>query len=240
MSDTDTAIKPFVFTRETLAILKNFATINQSIYFREGNVISTLSNQRSCSAKAVISEEIPTDFAVYSLPSFLAAINLFHQPTLLFDLEGKNVKIVEGDKNLPASAVKYFFTEPSLIIYPEKDHTVTDYYEFYLSEEELMKVRKAAPVVKANSLVFETSGKGKLKVYVQNLESNTNNSFTIFIDAKLPDDADFKFIIDLDNLNILEQDYRVRVSSRRMELQTLSTNHPITYWIMANSKSEWG
>lgn len=241
MSETMTMTKPFVFTPETLTILKNFSSINQSIFFQKGNTVRTISNQKTCAANAVISEEIPTDFAIFNLPAFLSAINLFDQPTLLFNEGGKFVKIVEGNKELLQSSLKHFFTEPSLITYPKTDISIDgDFYEFHLSEEVLTKIKKSAPVVKATSFILEPGKNGKLTVSVQDIMSDTNNSYQIDVDAGLPSKAKFKFIIDLDNLNILNLNYKVKISEDIIEFQSLSKKNPITYWIAANTKSTWG
>ena len=46
---------------ETNTILKNFAHINQSLFFKKGNVISTMSPQKNILVDATISETIPRD-----------------------------------------------------------------------------------------------------------------------------------------------------------------------------------
>jgi len=57
---------------ETIALLKNFASINTNIVFKEGDAVSTISNAKNIFAKATIKETIPKEFAIYDLNSLLA------------------------------------------------------------------------------------------------------------------------------------------------------------------------
>ena len=57
---------------ETIALLKNFASINTNIVFKVGDAVSTISNAKNIFAKAVIKETIPKEFAIYDLNSLLA------------------------------------------------------------------------------------------------------------------------------------------------------------------------
>ena len=64
-------------TAETTAILKNYATINQNIQFKQGNTLSTISPQKNILTSAEISEDIPSTFAIYDLNKLLGALSLF-------------------------------------------------------------------------------------------------------------------------------------------------------------------
>ena len=63
-------------SKETITILKNFATINSGIYFKQGSTISTVSPQKNILADAEISENIPKSFGIYDLNNFLSAISI--------------------------------------------------------------------------------------------------------------------------------------------------------------------
>ena len=51
----------------TLQILKNFATINPSLLFKPGNVLTTISPAKTMQAKARVTEQFDTQFAIYDL-----------------------------------------------------------------------------------------------------------------------------------------------------------------------------
>ena len=52
---------------ETLTILKNYASINQNIQFKQGNILSTISPQKNILTYTEIGEDIPNTFAIYDL-----------------------------------------------------------------------------------------------------------------------------------------------------------------------------
>ena len=66
---------------KTLSLLKNFSTINQSILFKKGTKLSTISVMKNILAEATIEEELPKDFGIYDLNQFLNGIEL-HRPSI--------------------------------------------------------------------------------------------------------------------------------------------------------------
>ena len=52
-------------SKSTLDILKNFKEINQSILFKQGNSLKTISVMKNILAEATIEEELPRDFGIY-------------------------------------------------------------------------------------------------------------------------------------------------------------------------------
>ena len=102
-------------SEKTLSLLKNFSTINQSILFKQGTKLRTISVMKNILAEATINQELPKDFGIYDLGQFLNGLSLHNNPELNFENDG-NVVIKEG-----RSRSKYFFADPSVIItQPEK------------------------------------------------------------------------------------------------------------------------
>ena len=58
-------------SENTLAILKNFSGINNSILVKSGNKLRTISVAKNILAEAEIIEEFPKNFAIYDLSKFL-------------------------------------------------------------------------------------------------------------------------------------------------------------------------
>jgi hypothetical protein len=71
-------------SNDTLLILKNFASINQNIVFKPGDVVSTISGGKNIFAKATIKETIPNQFAIYDLNSLLAMLTLMENQDVNF------------------------------------------------------------------------------------------------------------------------------------------------------------
>ena len=94
----------------TVALLKNFAGINNSILVKKGNRLRTISVAKNILAEADITEEFPRDFAIYDLNQFLNGLSLHQDPDLDF-VEESYLSIKEGKRR-----VKYFFADPNVKI----------------------------------------------------------------------------------------------------------------------------
>ena len=88
---------------KTLSVLKNFSSINQSILFKQGNKLRTISVMKNILAEATVTEEFMKDFGIYDLNQFLNGLSLHQSPELDFKNDGY-VVIREGK-----SRSKYFF-----------------------------------------------------------------------------------------------------------------------------------
>ena len=98
-------------SEKTINILKNFSTINQSILFKSGCALSTISPTSTILAYANVDEEFDSEFAIYDLNRFIAVLSLFDDP----DIEIKEkVAVINQDKK----KLTYTFANPSMIITP--------------------------------------------------------------------------------------------------------------------------
>ena len=59
-------LRPVVMklSEKTLNLLKNFSTINQSILFKKGSSLRTISVMKNILAEAVLEDEIPRDYGI--------------------------------------------------------------------------------------------------------------------------------------------------------------------------------
>ena len=64
----------------TVNILKNFSNINQSLLFKEGKKLRTISVMKNILAEVEVTEDFPKDFGIYDLNQFLNGLSL-HQST---------------------------------------------------------------------------------------------------------------------------------------------------------------
>ena len=65
---------------KTIKLLKNFSSINQSILFKEGSKLRTISVMKNILAEATVDEEFPKDFGIYDLVQFLNGLDLHETP----------------------------------------------------------------------------------------------------------------------------------------------------------------
>ena len=82
----------------TINLLKNFKEINQSILFKAGNRLRTISVFKNILAEATISEDLPKDFGIYDLSQFINGIEL-HKPSIPeFDFSNDNHVVIKEGK----------------------------------------------------------------------------------------------------------------------------------------------
>ena len=97
---------------KTISVLKNFSSINQSILFKEGSKLRTISLMKNILAEATVTEDFATAFGLYDLNQFLNVLSLHQSPELDFANEGY-VVIREG-----RSRSKNFFADLNVIVTP--------------------------------------------------------------------------------------------------------------------------
>ena len=216
---------------KTLSVLKNFSTINQSILFKQGSKLRTISVMKNILAEATITEEIPTDFGIYDLSQFLNGLSLHQSPELDFTNEG-HVVIKEGRMRS-----KYFFADPNVIITPP-DKAIdlpSEDVSFELRTEQLDKLLKAAAVYQLPDLAV-VGGEGVVKILVRDKKNDTSNDFSIVVGET---DKEFSFNFKVENIKILPGTYDVIVSQKLLS-RFVSKNHDLTYYIALEPDSTFG
>jgi hypothetical protein len=216
---------------KTLSVLKNFSTINQSILFKQGNRLRTISVMKNILAEATITEELPKDFGIYDLNQFLNGLGLHQSPELDFVNEG-HVVIKEGRMRS-----KYFFADPNVIITPpEKAITLpSEDVSFELRTEQLDKLLKAAAIYQLPDLAV-VGGEGVVKILVRDKKNDTSNDFSIVVGET---DKEFSFNFKVENIKILPGTYDVIVSQKLLSRFT-SKNHDLLYYIALEPDSTFG
>ena len=207
---------------KTLSLLKNFSTINQSILFKQGTKLRTISVMKNILAEATISEELPRDFGIYDLGQFLNGLSLHNNPDLDFH-EDSYVVIKEG-----RSRSKYFFADPQVIVTPPERpmNLPSEDVTFDLSTEQLDKLLKAAAIYQLPDLAV-VGANGVVKIVVRDKKNDTSNDFAITVGET---DKQFSFNFKVENIKILPGNYEVVVSSKLLS-RFSSKNQDLTYFI---------
>ena len=211
---------------KTLSLLKNFSTINQSILFKKGTKLRTISVMKNILAEATVSEELPKDFGIYDLGQFLNGLSLHNSPELDFQ-EDNYVVIKEG-----RSRSKYFFADPQVIVTPpEKEMTLpSEDVSFELSTDQLDKLLKAASIYQLPDLAV-VGGNGVVKIVVRDKKNDTSNDFAITVgETSNYFCKNFSFNFKVENIKILPGNYEVVVSQKLLS-RFKSKNQDLTYFI---------
>ena len=218
-------------SESTLSLLKNFSTINQSMLFKRGSKLRTVSVMKNILAEASIEEEFPRDFGIYDLNQYLNGLSLHNDPELNFEADNY-VVIKEG-----RSRSKYFFADPSVIITPPEDSITlpTEDVSFELSTEQLDKLLKAAAIYQLPDLSVE-GGDGVVKVLVRDKKNETSNDYSVVVGET---ESTFSFNFKVENIKILPGTYDVVCCQKNISRFT-SKNYDLTYFIALEPDSTFG
>ena len=213
-----------------LAILKNFAGINNSILVKQGNKLRTISVAKNILAEAEIKEDFPRDFAIYDLNQFLNGLSLHQDPDLDFN-QDSYLSIKEGKRR-----VKYFFADPNVIIAPpEKEITLPSQDVcFQLDSVTLDKLVKAAAVYQLPDM-SAIGENGVIKLVVRDKKNDTSNEYAIVV-GETSDEFEFNFKVE--NIKIIPGAYEVIVSSKLLS-QFTNTQHNLKYYIALEPDSSF-
>ena len=209
-------------SESTLSLLKNFSPINQSILFKQGTKLRTISVMKNILAEATIAEELPKDFGIYDLGQFLNGLSLHNSPELDF-ANDNHVIIKEG-----RSRSKYFFAEPQVIVTPPERpmNLPSEDVTFDLSTDQLDKLLKAAAIYQLPDLAV-VGANGVVKIVVRDKKNDTSNDFSITVGDT---DKNFSFNFKVENIKILPGNYEVVVSQKLLS-RFRSKNQDLTYFI---------
>ena len=213
------------FNARDLTVLKNFASINPSIQFKEGNVIRTISRSKTILASAKLSEEVEKTFAVYDLSQFLSAMSLFSDPEI--DFGESSLTIRQGKEKL-----QYTYTDASLInTPPNKDINLpSEDVSFELKNEVLTKVQKALGVVGSPEVAFIGDGE-TIRLTACDSKNSSSSNFSIDVGET---EKTFKLIFLAENIKLLPGDYQVTSSAKGI---SKFENDEVTYFIASEQNS---
>ena len=215
----------------TVNLLKNFSSINQSILFKEGSKLRSISVMKNILVEANVSEDFPKDFGIYDLNQFLNGLSL-HQSADLDFTNDQYVVIKEGKMRS-----KYFFADPTVIVAPpEKEISLpTEDICFELTSQQLEKLKKAASIYQLPD-ISAIGEAGVIKLVARDKKNDTSNDFSIIVGET---DAEFVFNFKEENLKIVPGTYDVVVSQKLLSRFT-NQNVDVTYFIALEPDSTFG
>lgn len=216
---------------KTLSVLKNFSYINQSLLFKEGSKIRTISPMKNILAEATVQEEFPKEFGIYDLNQFLNGLSLYQSPELDFQNEGYLV-MREGKMRS-----KFFFADSNLIVSaPEKGISVpSEDVSFELDTQELNNMIKASSIHQLPDLCVVGEA-GVVKIVVTDKKNDTSNDVSLIVGET---DQEFSFNFKVENIKIIPGTYEV-VISRKLISSFTSKNYDLKYYIALEPDSTYG
>ena len=197
-------------TKRTIEILKSFSSINNRIKFKPGNIVRSLSANKTSMASAVVEETFESEFALHNLSGFLNTLNVYGKdPEITFG--EKYLTITEADGAHPS---RIFYCPANLVQYPSKEIELPSVeVTCQLTGEDLKKAQRIGGAIGCPDLVFRTKD-GQIELAVTDTSVSESNDATL-MKLGSANGAEFNLIFRLEYLtNLLNDDYSVEVNSR--------------------------
>lgn len=216
------------FEQQTLAILKNFASINPSMCFKEGQKLRTISPGKTILAQAAAVSELPGTFAIYDVSRFLSVLSLFESPTITTSNTHLTIK---DDRQ----TVNYTFAELTTItVPPEKTPVIANpEIEFELTAEALLRVQKAMGVLGLSEMSVFGDGQ-KILLKAVDSKKSANDNFAIEVGDT---SHTFNMIFKAENIKMLPGAYNTKISSKGI---AHFKSDLVEYWIATEASSTFG
>jgi hypothetical protein len=215
-------------TKDTLDVLKNFASINSGMEFKKGNTIRTMSSGKTVLAKATLKDEFPQDFCVYDLNQFLSVHSMFDNTEIEFD--DKNVIFKSGAKK----STKYRKTAKEMIVTaPDKELSLPSVdVTFTLIKEDFADLLKSSSILQSPHIAVESQGD---KIVLTTFNAKDDSAHTNSIEVGEGNGKKFKMVFLTDNLKMIPGGYDVEISAKG--LATFKNKSvDIQYWVATESK----
>ena len=214
-------------SKETIEVLKNFASINSNILIKPGSEIKTLSNYKNVLAQATVEEDFPAEFGIWDLHKFLGVVSLFDDPS--FEFHEKYVTISgEG-----GSTVKYFYSEPKLLTTVTKELKMPpSVVNCEINESDFREIQKAASVLQLPDIKIETpqSDIDDIVLTVFDRKDPSTNEYSFKVGRQEETSAEFGFFFKVENLKMLTGDYDVEICENSVA-KFVNKNRDISYWV---------
>ena len=182
-------------------------------------------------AEAEVSEKFESEFAIYDLPEFLRAVDLFQKPALKFN-GGSNVTIASADTK---QSIKYFFADKSVIVAPTKAINMPDQYvSFTLKKSDFERLQKAITTMNLPDVAVSGDGKN-IKLVATDKKNKSSNDYSAVIGET---DKKFNAYFKAENLKIIGDDYDIEISQQKIS-HFVNRNKPVQYWIALEPDSEF-
>jgi hypothetical protein len=217
------------FSDRTLTILKSFSSINKSIMMKPGNVLKTITPEKTLIAIATIPDEIPSEACIYDLSRFLSMHGLYESP----DVEFKNNHFVISENK---SKTKYVFADASMIHSPgDREIKFPDpEVQIEVPWAIMDSVLKAAGVLKFKEEQIAFVGE-EGKCYLRAIDGSKSSTDTFGVEIGDTEDT-FSIIIKKENLKLLAQDYHVSLSVKGL---AEFKSDDVTYYIGVDKSSTY-
>jgi hypothetical protein len=225
-------------SQDTIALLKNFSTINNSLFVKAGNKLWSASSDKSIIAYGEIAETFPVDFGIYDLGRFLSLISFFDSPEFNF----KDDYVIVSSSN---SETKYRFADSAIISHrndfnkvesylKNKAHTFEYPVSFQLKNVDLQDFLKKSSILKLPDIAITTDS--TLNVILKSHDKKNDLSDNHILKLEETSTTKFSAFISVEKIKMIDGDYQVKISENVINF--INTKHNIEYWVAPDADSE--
>ena len=215
-------------SEQTIEVLQNFSTINQSLLFKEGDVLRTVSPQKTVLAEVTVPDTFETQFGIYDLGQFLSAMTLIDGAELNLGENSMDINSGNGE------SITYRYADPSMIVTPpEKGIALPDVdATFSMSDTILKNVLQAARVLGLPEIIVEGDGTNISITAGDSKNSSMNNYSQKIIESN----SEFRHVFKVDNMKMMMLQYNVEISTKGIS-KFSTEDGKVTYYIATESRS---
>ena len=213
---------------QTIEVLQNFATINQSLLFKQGDKLRTVSPQKTVLAEVTVPDTFDTEFGIYDLSLFLSAMTLIDEAELNLGETSMNINNGNGED------ITYRYADPSMIVTPpEKSLSLPDTgASFTLSDTILSKVLNAARVLGLPEIIVAGDGTN-ITISAGDSRNSSMNNYSQNITTS---NSEFEYVFQVDNMKMMMLEYNVEISTKGISKFSTSDGK-VTYYIATEYRS---
>ena len=222
-------------SEQTIEVLQNFATINQSLLFKKGDKLRTVSPQKTVLAEVTVPDTFDTEFGIYDLSQFLSAMNLIDEAELNLGETSMNINNGNGED------ITYRYADPSMIVTPpEKSLSLPDTGAvFTLSDTILSKVLNAARILGLPEIIVAGEG-SNITISAGDSKNSSMNNYSQNITTTDSEGWEavgtFEYVFKVDNMKMMMLEYNVEISTKGISKFSTSDGK-VTYYIATESRS---
>lgn len=219
-------------SENTIDVLKNYASINEGIFIKKGNLLRTVNKGKTILAEATVDETFPADFGIGELNQLLAICSLHDKaPELL--ISGNDV-VVKGYND--RSKITYRCCDATQVkTPPDKNIAVpTEDATFLLTEADMKWILKSANVLTCpNIAVVRTDGVLSLRV----LDAQNDSAHTDTLEIEKQEGPDAFLLFKTENWKMMSGTYKVTVSAKGVA-HFENTTRKLAYWIALEQQAK--
>ena len=214
-------------SKDTLSVLKNFASINDGIMFRKGNVLRTCDAQKQVLAETTITETIDEDFGIYDLNKFLAVLGL-HQDNSQLNIDTATKSAVIND-NTGRSKITYRICDATMIKNAsDKSVKMPDpEVTFTLKQEDLEFILRSSSILGTPHISVTSDGS---KIFVSALDDKNTSTHSNELDVGAGNGKKYKMLFKTENMKMIPGSYEVSISFKGIA-HFKNTTKPLLYWV---------